>query len=65
MYGDVRRALGNEEGADVTLECAGAKESLLNCIYEIAKPGSQVVLVGCVAEPVPELNFMSMLPRIW
>ena len=63
LYGDVRKALGNEAGADVTLECAGAKESLLNCINTIAKPGSQVVLVGCVAEPIPELNFMSMLPR--
>ena len=63
LYGDVRKALGNEAGADVTLECAGAKESLLNCINTIAKPGSQVILVGCVAEPIPELNFMSMLPR--
>lgn len=59
----VQEAVGNEQGADVTLECAGAKQSLLNCINVIARPGSQVVLVGCVSESVPGLNFMDMLPR--
>ena len=63
LYEEIRKALGNEEGADVTLECAGAKQSLLNCVQSIARPGGQVIMVGCVAEAVPELNFMELLPR--
>ena len=63
LHAAVREALGNDQGADVTFECAGAKASLLNCVNDVAKPGSQVILLGCVSDPVPELQFMQLQPR--
>ena len=59
----VREAVGNPDGADVTLECAGNKTSLLNCVMQVAKPGSQVILVGIVAEPLDNLVLAPVIPR--
>ena len=59
----VREAVGNPDGADVTLECAGNQISLLNCVMQIAKPGSQVLLVGIVGEPLDKLNLAPVIPR--
>lgn len=59
----VREAVGNADGADVTLECAGNQESLLNCIHGIAKNGSQVLLVGIVGEPLDKLSLAPVIPR--
>ncbi len=60
---EVRRLLGNEDGADVTFECAGTQASLLNCIFEAAKSGSQVLLVGIVGEPLSQLSLAPVIPR--
>lgn len=60
---EVRRALGNEDGADVTLECSGSQASLLNCVFQAAKSGSQVVLVGIVGEPLSQLSLAPVIPR--
>lgn len=59
----VRQALGNPDGADVTLECAGNQQSLLTCIHQVAKNGSQVVMVGTVAEPMDKLVLAGVTPR--
>ncbi len=63
LAGEVRRLLGNEDGADVTFECAGNQNSVLNCIYHVAKNGSQVVLVGCPGEPMDKLILAMVAPR--
>lgn len=60
---EVRKALGNPDGADVTLECAGAQASLLTCIHEVAKNGSQVIMVGTVGEPMDKLVLAGVSPR--
>lgn len=59
----VREALGNKDGADVTLECAGNQASLLNCIFACAKTGSQVVLLGIVGPPLDQLSLAPVIPR--
>ena len=59
----VREAVGNEDGADVTLECSGNQVSLVNCVMQVAKPGSQVVLVGIVGEPLDMLSMAPVIPR--
>lgn len=59
----VREALGNSEGADVTLECAGNQPSLLNCVMQVAKPGSQVILIGIVGPPLDQLSLAPVIPR--
>lgn len=60
---EVRKAVGNPYGADVTLECAGNQASLINCVMEIAKPGSQVLLVGIVGEPLDHFSLAPVIPR--
>ena len=59
----VREALGSPDGADVTLECAGNQPSLLNCVFQIAKNGSQVLLVGIVGPPLDQLSLAPVIPR--
>ncbi len=59
----VRELLGNPDGADVTLECAGNQVSLLNCIHQVAKSGSQVLLVGIVGPPLDQLSLAPVIPR--
>ena len=59
----VREAVGNADGADVTFECAGNQASLINCVMEVAKPGSQVLLVGIVGEPLDKLSLAPVNPR--
>jgi len=59
----VREALGNPDGADVTLECAGNQESLMNCVMSVAKAGSEVQLVGIIGEPLSQLNLAPVIPR--
>ena len=59
----VREALGSPDGADVTLECAGNQPSLLNCVMQIAKNGSQVMLVGIVGPPLDQLSLAPVIPR--
>ncbi|MCF0230651.1 MAG: alcohol dehydrogenase catalytic domain-containing protein, partial [Parasporobacterium sp.] len=60
----VREACGSGcEGADVTLECSGAQDSLINCAYGVAKPGSQIVLVGIIGEPLSKLNVAGVISR--
>lgn len=59
----VREALGSPDGADVTLECAGNQASLLNCVMQVAKNGSQVILVGIVGEPLDKLSLAPVIPR--
>lgn len=59
----VRDALGNADGADVTLECAGNQPSLLNCVFHVAKSGSQVILVGILGEPLDKLVLAPVIPR--
>lgn len=61
--GEIRKALGNEDGADVTLECSGRQESLITCIFQAAKNGSQVILVGIVGEPLSQLSLAPVIPR--
>lgn len=63
LGGEVRRLLGSPEGADVTLECSGNQASLVNCIMQVAKSGSQVVLVGIVGEPLSQLVLAPVIPR--
>ncbi len=63
LAADVREALGNTDGADVTLECSGSQSSLLNCIFQVAKNGSQVILVGIVGEPLSQLSLAPVIPR--
>ena len=63
LAGAVREALGSPDGADVTFECAGAQNSLLNCVFQVAKNGSQVVLVGIVGEPLNQLSLAPVIPR--
>ena len=63
LAGAVRAALGNPDGADVTLECAGNQASLLNCVFQVAKNGSQVILVGIVGEPLDHLSLAPVIPR--
>lgn len=60
---DVREALGNPDGADVTFECAGKQSSLLTCIYDVAKNGSQVIMAGTVGEPMDKLILAGVTPR--
>lgn len=60
---EVRRALGSPDGADVTLECSGNQASLVNCIMQVAKNGSQVVMVGIVGEPLNQLVLAPVIPR--
>ena len=60
---EVRKVLGSPDGADVTLECAGNQGSLLNCVFQIAKNGSQVILVGIVGEPLDKLSLAPVIPR--
>lgn len=50
-------------GADVTLECSGNQASLVNCIMQVAKNGSQVVMVGIVGEPLNQLVLAPVIPR--
>lgn len=59
----VRMALSNSDGADVTLECAGNQASLLNCVMQVAKPGSQVILIGIVGPPLDQLSLAPVIPR--
>lgn len=59
----VRAAVGNPEGADVTMECAGNQASLLNCLHHIARNGSQVILVGIVGEPLDRTVLAPVIPR--
>ena len=59
---EVRKALGTPEGADVTFECAGNQASLLNCI-DVARNGSQVIMVGTVGEPLDKLIMAGVSPR--
>ena len=59
----VREAIGNHDGADVTLECAGNQPSLMNCINYVAKSGSQILLVGIIGEPLSQLNLAPVIPR--
>lgn len=63
LAAEVRKAVGNPDGADVTLECAGNQPSLLNCIHHIAKNGSQVILVGILGEPLDKLVLAPVIPR--
>ena len=63
LAGEVRKVLGTPDGADVTLECAGNQASLLNCVFQIAKNGSQVILVGIVGEPLDKLSLAPVIPR--
>ncbi len=63
LAAEVREAVGNPDGADVTLECAGNQASLLNCVFQIAKNGSQVMLVGIVGEPLDKLSLAPVIPR--
>ena len=63
LAASVREAVGNPDGADVTLECAGNQASLLNCVFQIAKNGSQVILVGIVGEPLNQLSLAPVIPR--
>ena len=63
LAAEVRAAVGSPDGADVTLECAGNQASLLNCVMQIAKPGSQVILVGIVGEPLDKLSLAPVIPR--
>ena len=63
LAGAVREAVGNPDGVDVTFECAGNQGSLLNCVFQIAKNGSQVVLVGIVGEPLDKLSLAPVIPR--
>lgn len=59
----IRDICGAAGGADVTLECAGTKASMMNCLFHVAKRGSQVILVGCVDQPIEDLVFAALLPR--
>ena len=59
---EVRKVLGTPEGADVTFECAGNQASLLNCI-DVARNGSQVIMVGTVGEPLDKLIMAGVSPR--
>lgn len=59
----VLSALGTGEGADVTLECAGSKDSLFHSLFHYTRSGGQVVLVGCVGEPADNLVPAAILPR--
>ena len=63
LAAEVRKVLGTPDGADVTLECAGNQASLLNCVFQVAKNGSQVVLVGIVGEPLDKLSLAPVIPR--
>lgn len=56
-------AFGADGGADVTFECAGTEQSLENCIFKAAKPGGQVLLVGCLGKPAENLVLAAMMPR--
>ena len=60
---EVRKVLGNPDGADVTFECSGSQASLLTCVFECAKNGSQVVMVGIVGEPLSQLSLAPVIPR--
>lgn len=63
LGGEVRRLLDSPDGADVTLECSGNQTSLVNCIMQVAKNGSQVILVGIVGEPLNQLVLAPVIPR--
>ena len=63
LAAEVRKAVGNKDGADVTLECAGNQPSLLNCIYKIARSGSQVIMVGIVPTPLDQVVLAPVIPR--
>ena len=63
LAAEVRKAVGNPNGADVTLECAGNQPSLLNCIHHIAKNGSQVIMLGIVGPPLDQLQLAPVIPR--
>ncbi len=63
LAGAVREAVGNADGADVTLECSGSQASLVNCVMQVAKPGSQVVMVGIVAQPLDQLVLAPVIPQ--
>ena len=63
LAAEVRKAVGNPDGADVTLECAGNQPSLLNCIHHIAKNGSQVIMLGIVGPPLDQLQLAPVIPR--
>ena len=60
---DGKESICTAYGADVTLECAGNQPSLLNCVMQIAKNGSQVVLVGIVGPPLDQLSLAPVIPR--
>ena len=60
---EVRRVLGTPDGADVTFECSGSQASLLTCVFDCAKNGSQVVMVGIVGEPLSQLSLAPVIPR--
>jgi len=55
IAGAIQAFFGTGEGADITFECAGSKQSLRNCMEYCTRPGGQVMMVGQVTEPIDNI----------
>lgn len=49
---EIKKAFGEEVGADVVFECAGNNASLNNCVMHCVRPGGQVIMIGQPGEPM-------------